>query len=489
MSTASMGLSFANEKEYMTKAKIVISMPSQIFTLARKFQAASNGRIFIGEINKDPSIPENQIPVYIDGEDGNLTQVSQPIIINQAGFPVHDGQISKFVATDNHSMAIYDSYGTQQFYFPNVAKYDPYQWDRMVALLNRDYNNFTDGQLRIGSEKVASASNKDTLLLARKIRGTSDRHGFRDESILDEIVDYGGYGSVDVATTFRGTGRDEKGFDHHYAFQNRFNWEGTTNIGTIGGYLGRVNLTGSGTVQRVLELSIEDYKGDSPVKEHYGIRMKPLEKAERNYSFVSEGDNASMIHAGVVTFGFPLVPPTGDKGIHFGGTTLKGATQIGVQSSGAANADALVAYIAFLAKCSVLAGVKLPDAYGLKIENGGKGAGSEIERMTGIMIDALNSGLSNRGIQSLVPAGENNWNLFLHGAAKNYIAGNLGIGDHATTRNPTARVHINGGTKDTPPLKINTGTVTEAPQNGAFEFDGTNLFFTVGGVRKKVMLQ
>lgn len=357
------------------------------------------------------------------------------------------------------------------------------------VMTNKQLNIIQDGQLRIGTGKVASASNKDTLLLAREIRGMSDRHGFRDESILDEIVDYGGYGSVDVATTFRGTGMNENGFDHHYAFQNRFNWEGSTNIGTIGGLLNRVNLTGTGTVQRILEVSIEDYKGSSPVREHYGIRMRPLDKAEKNYSLVSEGANTHMIHAGIAAFGHPLVAPSGESGIKFGGATLKGTKQTGIESSGIANSDAAASYIAFLAKCSVLAGVKLPDAYGLKIENGGKGAGSEIERMTGIMIDALNSGLSNRGIQSLVPAGENNWNLFLHGAAKNYIAGNLGIGDHATTRNPTARVHINGGTKDTPPLKINTGTVTEAPQNGAFEFDGTNLFFTVGGVRKKVMLQ
>ncbi|MEX9900790.1 phage tailspike protein [Proteus mirabilis] len=109
---------------------VVVSMPSQLFTLARKFQAASNGKIFIGKIDTDPTLPENQIQVYLENEDGSYTPVSQPLIINQAGFPVYNGQISKFVTVEGHSMAVYDSYGAKQHYYPNVLKYDPDQFDR-----------------------------------------------------------------------------------------------------------------------------------------------------------------------------------------------------------------------------------------------------------------------------------------------------------------------------------------------------------------------
>ncbi|MCV5410277.1 phage head-binding domain-containing protein, partial [Escherichia coli] len=42
-----------------------------------------------------------------------------------AGYPVYNGQIAKFVTVQGHSMAVYDAYGAQQFYFPNVLKYDP----------------------------------------------------------------------------------------------------------------------------------------------------------------------------------------------------------------------------------------------------------------------------------------------------------------------------------------------------------------------------
>lgn len=109
---------------------VVISMPSQLFTLARKFQAASNGKIFIGKIDSDPTIPENQIQVYLENEDGTTVPVSQPLIINQAGYPVYNGQIAKFVTVQGHSMAVYDSYGAQQFYYPNVLKYDPDQFEQ-----------------------------------------------------------------------------------------------------------------------------------------------------------------------------------------------------------------------------------------------------------------------------------------------------------------------------------------------------------------------
>lgn len=108
-------------------ANVVVSMPSQLFTLARSFKAASNGKIYIGRIDTDPTIPSNQIQVYVENEDGSLIPVTQPVIINDAGFPVYSGQIAKFMTVEGHSMTVYDAYGTQQFYFPNVLKYNPDQ--------------------------------------------------------------------------------------------------------------------------------------------------------------------------------------------------------------------------------------------------------------------------------------------------------------------------------------------------------------------------
>ncbi|WP_275345946.1 phage head-binding domain-containing protein [Xenorhabdus bovienii] len=121
---------------------VVVSMPSQLFTMARSFKACSNGRIYIGKIDTDPTIPENQIQVYMECENGDLVPAPQPIIINAAGYPVYAGQIAKFVTVQGHSMAIYDSYGGQQFYFPNVSKYDP---DRLRTDLSE-----SDGASMVG---------------------------------------------------------------------------------------------------------------------------------------------------------------------------------------------------------------------------------------------------------------------------------------------------------------------------------------------------
>lgn len=108
-------------------ANIVVSMPSQLFTMPRSFKAVANGKIYIGQIDTDPVNPVNQIPVYLENEDGSHVQVAQPIVINAGGFPVYNGQIAKFVTVQGHSMAVYDAYGAQQFYYPNVLKYDPDQ--------------------------------------------------------------------------------------------------------------------------------------------------------------------------------------------------------------------------------------------------------------------------------------------------------------------------------------------------------------------------
>jgi len=64
--------------------------------------------------------------------------------------------------------------------------------------------------------------------------------------------------------------------------------------------------------------------------------------------------------------------------------------------------------------------------------------------------------------------------------------GQLGLGITSTS----ATVHIQAGsaTAGSAPIKLTSGTVMTTPEAGAFEFDGTNLFFTIGGTRKTVTL-
>lgn len=114
-------------------ANVVVSQPAQLFTLARSFKANANGKIYIGKIDTDPTQSENQIQVYLENEDGSYVPVAQPLIINAGGYPVYNGQIAKFVTVEGHSMAIYNAYGVQEFYYPNVLKYDPDQLRQELA--------------------------------------------------------------------------------------------------------------------------------------------------------------------------------------------------------------------------------------------------------------------------------------------------------------------------------------------------------------------
>ncbi|MDQ7100883.1 phage head-binding domain-containing protein [Serratia sp. MF2] len=143
---------------------VVVSQPSQIFTLARSFKANANGRIYIGKIDTDPTIPENQIQVYLENEDGSLVPMAQPIMINAGGYPVYGGQIAKFVTVEGHSMAVYDAYGVQQFYFPNVLKYDPDQFASRLkepygaGYISNVYNHY-DTTSEIKSIQVSALTN------------------------------------------------------------------------------------------------------------------------------------------------------------------------------------------------------------------------------------------------------------------------------------------------------------------------------------------
>lgn len=64
------------------------------------------------------------------------------------------------------------------------------------------------------------------------------------------------------------------------------------------------------------------------------------------------------------------------------------------------------------------------------------------------------------------------------------IAGAIWIG----TNTPTAQLHIGAGTDTQAPLKLTSWTNLTTPQDWTFEFDWTNLYFTVWGVRKTVAL-
>lgn len=133
----------------------VVSMPSQLFTRPDSFSAVSNGNIYVGLVDTDPTQPGNQVQVHIENEDGSLTPVPQPLRTNAAGFPVYNGQVVKFVVSNTYSMSVQSSSGVQLFYFPNILKYDQ---DQLKVLLSQpngsDFIGYGDGTVSDALESL-----------------------------------------------------------------------------------------------------------------------------------------------------------------------------------------------------------------------------------------------------------------------------------------------------------------------------------------------
>nr|WP_281730010.1 phage head-binding domain-containing protein [Providencia rettgeri] len=163
-------------KEQEMNPNVVVSMPSQLFTLSRKFQAASNGKIFVGKIDTDPTIPSNQIQVYLANEDGSSIPVAQPLIVGVGGYPVYNGQPAKFVTTEGHSLAVYDANNVQQFYFPNTFSADSdYSMEERLLGLSASLFKGANGNYVKNGDSVPAGTTNLTILMNGKLEDIAFR--------------------------------------------------------------------------------------------------------------------------------------------------------------------------------------------------------------------------------------------------------------------------------------------------------------------------
>lgn len=296
-------------------ANVIVSMPSQLFTLARSFKAAANGKIYIGTVDTDPTIPSNQIPVYLENEDGSHVQVSQPLTINAGGYPVYNGQIAKFVTIQNHSMAVYAGVA-QQFYFPNILKYAPDQLraelssssgasligygDTNVAAALDDRvkkSGDTMQRLNITGDSTASATGnlvvgnlpltpgtdaaRDGVTVSRLIQnGPTNCHAFADKTVIDTATDYGGYGAFDATLVLKGANTH----NHVYSYQDRTFYDGSGILENMRGLISTPSHRGSGTIQNRIGVYINDtvLSGSGSVVEQSGLYIEHLQAGGAN---------------------------------------------------------------------------------------------------------------------------------------------------------------------------------------------------------------
>ncbi|QHJ79983.1 MAG: hypothetical protein [Bacteriophage sp.] len=167
-------------------ANVVVSMPSQLFTRSDRFSAVANGKIYVGLIDSDPTVPGNQIQAYIENEDGSLTAVPQPLRLNLAGYPVYNGQVVKFVTVQGHSMSILTSNDVQMFYFPNALKYDP---DQLRNQLNTEGTPTLVDDSRVGVKQPFTGTVNETQHSFNKIFVNVTSFGAIPSTSADTAVD------------------------------------------------------------------------------------------------------------------------------------------------------------------------------------------------------------------------------------------------------------------------------------------------------------
>ncbi|EMB7755227.1 TPA: family 43 glycosylhydrolase [Serratia marcescens] len=101
-------------------------IPPRLLTLVSSFKGSANGQMYIGRADTDPLVSANQIPVYLEREDGSRMLVSQPILLDESSAPRINNEGGRLVTLESYALAVHDREGGQQFYISDVRQYEPY---------------------------------------------------------------------------------------------------------------------------------------------------------------------------------------------------------------------------------------------------------------------------------------------------------------------------------------------------------------------------
>ncbi|ECJ2644832.1 hypothetical protein MSU26_003366 [Salmonella enterica] len=293
---------------------VVVSNPRPIFTDTRTFRAVANGRIYIGQIDTDPVNHANQIPVYIENDDGSHVQISQPLIINAAGKIVYNGQLVKIVTVQGHSMAIYDAYGTQVDYIANVLKYDPDQFSINLSS-NIGYKYIGMVESANDLKNIQGMSISDKLYLKSYVSGLDLGGGF--------VVAVNKSIPVDNVMILEGDGVNWKRINPSLEFSVYD--AGYSNTGDIASFINKINYSGydcvvpcSGTFASVIEIDfakgslrgtnkcvlreVDGISGDYAIK-FINSNINYENRDEINATSICDGISFKMLGSKKISFG------------------------------------------------------------------------------------------------------------------------------------------------------------------------------------------
>lgn len=101
-------------------ALTIVRLGPEYFPESDRSRALSNGYIYVGEPDLDPSVPANQKDLSVQQEDGSIVTVTQPIRTSAGGVPVYNGSPVTLLVSGNYSLLVQDSLGSQEYYVPSV---------------------------------------------------------------------------------------------------------------------------------------------------------------------------------------------------------------------------------------------------------------------------------------------------------------------------------------------------------------------------------
>lgn len=448
--------------------------------------------------------PLGLLTVTYINEVGNTVEQPQPLYTSKGGclygnFP--DAARQFMIAPQGYVFAAYNRIGELQ-YSAETSASDYVETDALAAvgstvlvggaeagdvgafILNTDVladSRPAITKLTVGDEVLSSPAIRDAVVVGSTITGLTDSHAFADRTIIDSFSDGGTYGTFDATTKYAHTSGTA---NHLYTFQGRGQKAGAGNLDNYCSFYSQPTLSG-GTVVDHHHFRAYDNAGTSAITNQHAIHIRPLTSASNNYAIFSWGETPS-IHVGKFTVGTFTTDTTAAVAA-VSKINMTGINQYGFKSDCGANSAALTSYSAYMARVNLGGtGYTLPIGSGLMIEDANLAGGTTLTAQYGLYVKNQTKGGVNAAMRLDVTKGSNKWNLYATSDADNYLKGNLGIDVFV----PSARLEIRASQSgsELAPIKLQAGALLPTPQNGAIEFDGTNLYFTAGGVRKTVTL-
>ena len=98
----------------------LVLLSIQYFPKSSLDQAVAGGKLYVGEVDKDPTVTGNQITVSALQENGSLVGLTQPITLSTGGIPTYNGSPVSLYVSESYSLTLLDANDVQIYYVPST---------------------------------------------------------------------------------------------------------------------------------------------------------------------------------------------------------------------------------------------------------------------------------------------------------------------------------------------------------------------------------